>query len=255
MTAYLITPHHSQYDYSPYTAANGCTWTSITNGAQASTGRYINPDTVHSKVKHWEETNPQTPGWSLPDAVLACHRLGVPFADRSGDGWGAITGYHDAGYALLVQGDSDQFGNNVCSGAFNGDHCIGLHPNKRVVGGRRQRYIDDPICSTGRWEYEDVLKRYAQKLDSRVRFGQFLDRVRAKPSKGHAAVKEGTYATYSIDAKYRPHREGSIQTGGFSADAITRSVRPQGPIFVEMKSGAYKDQVIYRYATGVSYTD
>ncbi len=38
------------------------------------------------------------------------------------------------------------------SGAFDGDHCIGVHPATKSVGGVTFWWIDDPLCPTGRWE-------------------------------------------------------------------------------------------------------
>ena len=174
--AYVKGPHFSQYDpgNSNLTRQSGCTWTTGSNGAAATTKKRPSPDTVHAQVKYWEETNSATPGWSMDDLDLAMSRLDVPFANRNFSGWGAVVAYHDAGYYLAVQGDSDQFGNSTCSGAFNGDHCIGIHPEEDELG---RWLIDDPICKTARYEYASVIKRYALKLDSRVRFGQFTAKV------------------------------------------------------------------------------
>ena len=165
--------HESQYapGCSPMTRRSGCTWTSGATGADAASGGHKDrtPDYVHGLVKLSEETNPGTPGWSLPDLALAMKRLGVPFEVRSGRGWAKVVEAHNAGLYIVLQGDSDQFGNHTCSGAFNGDHAIGIRPG--TYSGRWA--IDDPICPDMRTETPAVLERYAEKLWSTVFFGVF----------------------------------------------------------------------------------
>jgi hypothetical protein len=176
-----VNPHRSQYaaGQSAVTRSSGCTWTSVTNGANASTGGRVNktPDQVKALVKASEETSPASPGWSIPDAVLACKRLGVPAEDRSGKGWHNALAALDGGQYILLQGDSDRFSNATCSGAFDGDHAIGIHPKKKFEAGLVWRWIDDPICQTGRWEKEITLRAYAEKLSAGVRFMVFLTKV------------------------------------------------------------------------------
>jgi len=170
-----VAHHESQYQAgaSLRTRTSGCTWTSFSTGADASTGGGVNktPDQVLALVLPSEETNPQTPGWSLDDAKLAADRLHVPFENRSGEGWSGVEDASDAGLYVILQGDSDQFGNATCSGAFDGDHCIGVHPARRTYVGVIQAWIDDPICPLGRWEALSVLRRYAEKFSPTVRFG------------------------------------------------------------------------------------
>ena len=100
-------------------------------------------------------------------------RLRVPFKNLSRSGWAAVQKAHGDGLYIVLQGDSDQFGNNTCSGAFNGDHCIGIRPE---TSGTRW-LIDDPICPAPRWEEEAVIRRYAQKLSQTVNFAVFLEPV------------------------------------------------------------------------------
>lgn len=178
MTLYVPT-HVEQGDYSFITRVYGCTWTSLANGIRATTGgfREPSPDYLHSLVPRSAETDPNTPGWSLPDARLAASKYGMALQDRSGQGisalWAALNEHH----YCLVQGDSDQFGNDTCSGAFDGDHCIGVHPNRMVSGGVAYRWINDPICPKGRWARESTIRAYAQDLNAGVRFAAFLGRV------------------------------------------------------------------------------
>lgn len=173
--------HRSQYEpiASPVTRREGCTWTTGANGADASTGGKItpSPDRVHNELKKSEETDPGTPGWSLADLKKALGRLGVAFEVRSGRGWGAVVHALDVEHLYVgLQGDSDRFPSG-CSGEFDGDHAIGVHPASRVVNGLRQRWISDPICKTGRWEWEHIIRSYAIKLSASVRFGVFLKPV------------------------------------------------------------------------------
>lgn len=175
MTLYL-NAHSSQYapDASTITHRAGCTWTSVANGVDASTGGRLRPtpDQVHAMVPNAEETSPTTPGWSIPDAVKAARRLGVELVDRSGDGWGAALLQLEAGHYLLLQGDSDVF-TGGCSGEFDGPHAIGIHPRHKDEDGERWWWINDPICQTGRWERESVLRAYAEKLSAGIRFASF----------------------------------------------------------------------------------
>jgi len=178
--------HQSQYDpgCSAITRQSGCTWTSGANGIYATTGGRHDPtpDQIHALVKRTEETNPQTPGWSLADLAKAMGRYGVGFVDHGGKGWTALISQLKSGHYVALQGDSDQFGNATCSGAFDGDHCVGIWPRSKVENRVTWWWIDDPICPTGRWERGTVLRKYAEKLRPTIQFGAFLNPVPAPSS-------------------------------------------------------------------------
>ena len=179
MSELYMNPHWSQYavGQSTITRTSGCTWTSAANGLDASSGGRVKrtPDQVHALVAKSEETNPTTPGWSMPDVARAMSRLGVGFADRSGQGWDDVIRALDVERRyVLLQGDSDVFENGTCAGAFDGDHCIGLHPHRRSDGMQRD---DDPICLGVRYAGRTILRRYAEKLSPTVRFGVFTTPV------------------------------------------------------------------------------
>ena len=181
MTLY-VNRHVSQLDKanSPITRSSGCTWTTLRNGVDAATHGETQrtPDRIHALVKPSEEQFPATPGWSLVDADKAMGRLGVPFRNLTGGRWEGVRHEHKAGLYIVLQGDSDQFGNGTCSGAFDGDHCIGIHPRTRISdAGMEQWWIDDPICPDGRWALVSTLREYAEKLDHLVRYGVFSDPV------------------------------------------------------------------------------
>ena len=165
LDGFYLNPHVDQFDGSEYAGEN-CTPTTGANGANASTGGSVH--LTGAQVRHLvpcgQETNPNDPGWSLGDLDLAMSRAHVPFLVRSGQGWSTLVNSHKGGFYLALQGDSDQFSNATCSGKFNGDHCIGIHPATRISGGVEQWWIDDPICNTGRWESRAVIQRYGQKL-------------------------------------------------------------------------------------------
>lgn len=184
--------HESQYgaDRSLRTRQSGCTWTSLANGVDYATRgvKDPEPDSILSLVRIVEETNPATPGWSLADAKLAMDRLGVPFENRSGQGWLGVLQARSDGLGIVLQGDSDRFGNNTCSGAFDGDHAIFVHPVLLADGRWR---IDDPICSTFRTETESVLRSYAEKFDASISFGVFTE----KPD----MVKVTKYGPWTVD--------------------------------------------------------
>lgn len=178
-----LNEHQSQYDpgQSTITRREGCSWTTVANGADASTGGRVKktPDQVHALIPKSSETNPLTPGWSTVDVDRACAKLGVPFEIRSGQGWPAVVRALDVEHLyVFLQGDSDRFPSG-CSGEFDGNHAIGVHPASRVVNGLRQRWTDDPICPDGRWEWEYILRNYAVKFSAGIQFGVFSNPVPA----------------------------------------------------------------------------
>jgi len=172
--------HQSQYQAgaSAITRTSGCTWTSGATGVGAVTGgRYApEPDDIHDLLRRDEETAPTTPGWSLPDLEKALGRYGMGFDEHTGTGWEGVRAQLVAYKYVVLQGDSDQFPAG-CSGAFDGDHAIGVHPRTKVERGVRYWWINDPICPEGRWERETILRRYAAKLWANIRFGAFTQPV------------------------------------------------------------------------------
>jgi hypothetical protein len=178
---YYVGTHQSQYGSgcSSYTRRYGCTWTTVVNLIiNVTKGRkHPSPDYVHSLVARREETTPRTPGWSIPDAVKASARYArrsgrdeVRLIERTGIGFAGVHGWNGIKLALsrgryvMLSGDSDRFGNNTCSGAFNGNHMIGINPRTRIHNGRRQHLINDPICRQWRWEYDAIIYSYGHKL-------------------------------------------------------------------------------------------
>lgn len=161
---YYVQPHVTQFDGSS-DQGSACVPTSLANGIAASTGGARRPAgvTIHRLIPHSQETDPHVPGWSLTDADRAMAKIGVGF-DKGDESWTAFDAALDGGHYCILQGDSDHFGNNTCSGKFNGDHCIGINPKHRIYNGRSQHWIDDGICPTGRWEYDTIIYAYAKKL-------------------------------------------------------------------------------------------
>jgi hypothetical protein len=204
LAGFYLNPHRCQFDGSAYQGEN-CGPTSAANGANASTGGKVNKTgaQVRSLIARSAETNPATPGWSLEDIDHAMAKLSVGFAVHSGEGWGSALTFLQQGHYLNVQGDSDQFSDGTCSGRFNGGHCIGVHPAHRVLDGVSQHWIDDPICKTGRWEYDPTIRAYAVKLNSRVQFGVFTagvpKAVAALP--WHISFLGGAFWIYKTDGK------------------------------------------------------
>lgn len=185
MTRLYLNAHDSQYEegLSYRTRNSGCTWTSGANGADAATGGRKNPtpDQVLAKVQRYEETSPSTPGWSIADLGKAMGRLGISFQNRNGGRWADVEAALDNRQYVVLQGDSDQFKNNTCSGAFDGDHAIGVHPYRAELSGLQR--IDDPICPVARLESRAVLRAYSEKLARRLgeypglRYGVFSNQV------------------------------------------------------------------------------
>lgn len=170
--------HRTQFDGSALAGEN-CTPTSGANGArESSDGKYDHSGGyIRALVARSEETNPATPGWSLADLDLAMRRAGIPFTVRSGSGWAAVRAARLKGLGIALQGDSDQF-TEGCSAAFNGDHCIYIHPETSSRDGVIYWLIGDPICQDWRWEKESVLRHYAEKFSASIRFGTFDTPVR-----------------------------------------------------------------------------
>ncbi len=159
------------------TRREGCTWTTGANGIMAATGgrKHPSPDTVLSKVALHEQTNPATPGWSLPDLDLACNRLGVDLELLTG--WDTLIEWRNKGYYIALQGDSDVF-TDGCMAKFDGFHCIGIHPDESKGRWR----VDDPMCPTRSHRAPDKLREYAQKFADAntggvIRFGVFKPSV------------------------------------------------------------------------------
>lgn len=172
MTLHYEGRHRSQYatGASARLRSMGCTPTSLANALRCATGGQVDlsGDQVLALVAPAEETNPTSAGWSLEDAGLASSRISgaPPFAIRRAP-WAEVVAALAAGYGVVLQGDSDQFPSG-CSGAFDGDHAVFVHPDQ-VSGLQR---LGDPICSTWRQESPTILQRYAEKLSGiLVRFG------------------------------------------------------------------------------------
>ena len=175
---YYVAEHESQYgsDRSERTRTSGCVWATLSTGVDAQSGGQLDPepDAILALVKRSEETNPLTPGWSLIDAQKAMARLGVPFSIRSGAGWDVLKAYRDSGFYVVLQGDSDRFATG-CSGAFDGDHCIGLPPGLTNATGKWA--INDPICTVLTYQSEATIRAYAEKFRRDIAFGVFTVQV------------------------------------------------------------------------------
>ncbi len=265
MTASLggryLNAHRSQYDLGnpPRTRHEGCVPAAVANGADASSGGAIDKSVaaVHNLIPQSQETDPKKPGWSLTDADRACVKLGIPFEIRTGRGWSAVVAALDSGLYVILQGDSDQFPNGTCSGDFDGDHAVGLHPAARLVGGLRQRWMDDGICPTGRWESEYILHRYARKLLPEIRFGVFTRPV-PRVSSGAtvlATARKGRYTTYAV-VNGRARVAGHLTTGGFRAEArIVRAVQVDGTgktTLLELTTGSHAGSILWARAPGIT---
>lgn len=198
MSDFYTGPHRSQLaaGQSSLTHSAGCTWTAGANGIDDTSGgkKKPDPDDLHGRLPKSLETSPGSPGWSIPDLERATFRYassanmpGLVCVNRTNAGflgaygWAGIKKAWANGRYVVIQGDSDRFSNNSCSGKFDGDHAIGVSPKSRVVNDKRQRWINDGICPAGRWEYESIIYAYAKKLADRsgtpLRWGAFKSSV------------------------------------------------------------------------------
>lgn len=237
MTELYVPEHWSQYDpgCSAVTHHTGCTWTTGATGVDAISGgsKRPTPDQIHALVKPFEESNPAYPGWSMHDLALAMSRYGVSLVDRSGTGWSAVVAALETGHYVALQGDSDQFGNATCSGAYDGNHCAGVHPNHKTEAGERWWWVNDPICPAGRWERESVLKRYAVKLWSSILFGVFSQPVPAvepkpvnpTPGKGdtNVTIRYATAVTSTTRMRLAKGQRLYASPGGRAVTAMSRT--------------------------------
>jgi len=259
LDGYFVAPHRSQYaaTESHVTHTSGCTWTSGANGANNANGKSLDGDAVHAKVANSEETNPDLPGWSLQDLDLAMSRLAVPFGLGQG-GWAGVRSARAGGLYVVLQGDSDVFGNATCSGAFDGNHAIGVHPANDGL----RWWINDPICPTGRWEDESMLHKYAAKLNAGILYGVFTTKVSRAVARYTLRVAKG--ATIRI---YTLGTGGCIKswvnepwTGGASSAQATKPVHRvtckagSGAMTTVVKSGKYQGHCIQTGAHGVTVT-
>jgi hypothetical protein len=110
------------------------------------------------------------------DAVLAAQRLGVPLENRSGRGWAAVVAPGTPG-CTCPPGRQRPVRRTRPARATSTATTHRRHPAFRIVDGRRQRWINDSICPTGRWEFESVLRAYAVKYSATVKFGVFTTPV------------------------------------------------------------------------------
>jgi len=225
---YYAGAHRTQYDGSTYANQN-CAPTTCANGARASTGGRVNLSggDVRELVDRAEETNPLKPGWSLADAALAMKRKGVPFEIRSG-GWPAVEKAHAAGLFVSLPGDSDVFGDATCSGAFDGDHQVGIHPGADALG---RWPLADPICPDRRYERPAVLRAYAEKLGGTAfAFGVFLDAPPREVDVKITAIKGEDWKPGPADAPERrpvratPDRGAGTIIGWIEVGTIVRTI-------------------------------
>lgn len=196
MTEYFLPPHRSQFDGSPLANQN-CTPASGADGLAATTqGRIsLSGGQLRSYLPRSDETNPETPGWSLQDLAEAIRRLPatwkVPvFTPHSGP-WPEVMAALSAGFFIVLPGDSEEFADGTCSGAYNGDHAVGLHP---LMAANPYIELGDPICNSWRRESAAVLQRYAENLSGpRVRYGTFASPVpKTAPALYTLHIVEGT---------------------------------------------------------------
>lgn len=176
--------HKSQRDRgcSAKTRQQGCTWTTGANGIMAATGGRLHPspDTVLSKVATHEQTNPRTPGWSLPDLDLAVHRISPKLDIVIETGWDNLRQWRNEGYYIALQGDTNVFASG-CMSDFQGLHCIGVHPDESQGRWR----LDDPMCPEPTHRSPERIREYAQALADQqfggiIRFGVFKPKVPLK---------------------------------------------------------------------------
>jgi hypothetical protein len=241
--------HRSQYDGTPRANEN-CTPTSGANGARCATGGKTDKSggAIRGLLRRDEETSPETAGWSLPDLDLAMSRLGVSFHIGQG-GWDGVRAARQQRKMIVLQGDSEEFPNGTCSGVFNGDHAVAIHPDTNGS----LWLLADPICNTRRWESEYVLRRYASNFRPSIAFGVFptpvpeLQPPSVPVPTGWVRVT-GSFWQYAVRGNpttgYAKTTREQKTTKGFSANVgkvIETSWGGRDRMFAKVISGAYSD--------------
>lgn len=179
---YSIAPHQSQRQrYNPTASyrlqTEGCVPTGGANGTNTVTGRRLDGDDVLRLIPKAQESDPRTPGWSLEDLDRAMAKIGVGFEIRRGRGRNGLRAAWAADLATAIQGDSEEFNSETCSGIFNGDHLIVVFPPRKLIYGIWHRWIADSLCATGRWERESEIFAYAENFRSTIAMGVWTKKV------------------------------------------------------------------------------
>lgn len=146
--------------------ASNCTMNAGACALEAHTKGKVN--VLGGDLRHHQSD--QTGGTDLADLRQAWAAYKQLLAVRSGSGWAGVKSAIAEGRGVVLQGDSEAFAENTCSGKYDGDHAIYISPVSRSVGGTLQWRINDSICPTSRWESAGRIKAYAIKLNPRVQF-------------------------------------------------------------------------------------
>jgi hypothetical protein len=103
-------------------------------------------------------------GTDLNDVRDAWAEYGESLSIRSGDGWGAVVDAHEAGRAIIIQGE----GNVPGSGTFDGGHasCIGVET--RSSDG--YWLWSEPTVDDWQWVSPSKIKAWAQAWNSDISF-------------------------------------------------------------------------------------
>jgi len=104
-------------------------------------------------------------GTDLGDLRTAWSRYGgLNLTIQSGSGWSAVAEAHQAGRAIVIQGEGDCPG----SGTFTGGHACAIGPE---TDGQGRWLWSDPVTTAWQWVTPGSIKAWAERLSSGVLFG------------------------------------------------------------------------------------
>lgn len=103
-------------------------------------------------------------GTDLYDLRDAWRALGEELVIRSGAGWAALVDAHEAGKAIVIQGEGDCPG----SGTFTGGHACAIGTETRSSDGAW--LWGDPVVSGWQWAMPGPIKAWAERWQTSIAF-------------------------------------------------------------------------------------
>lgn len=113
-------------------------------------------------------------GCDLGDLRDAFRALGEELTIRSGSGWSAVVDAHEAGRAIVIQGEGDTPG----SGDFAGGHACSIGIETSSDG---RWLFGDPVVSDWQWIQPSAIRAWAERWQSSIAFATTIVAVAPEP--------------------------------------------------------------------------
>jgi hypothetical protein len=113
-------------------------------------------------------------GTDLYDLRAAFAALGEELTIRSGAGWGAVVDAHEAGRAIVIQGEGDTPG----AGDFTGGHACAIGIETASDG---RWLFGDPVVSDWQWIQPSAIRTWAERWQSSIAFATTIVVVAPEP--------------------------------------------------------------------------